>query len=485
MLLYSIKYFFIFLFTICTCVRIINYKSRTHFLKIMLIMQPFFTTIICLLFKAYFIDASYLIALISTWLTISILISQPNIAFIASTIALEISYILFVFSSFISTIIITPLLNNNIEHLHLILSIITPIIQASLSLGLFQFKRFRNGMPFLFLNTYNKVTLTICLTVAAITISILSNLSNLHLQSITPICFSLILAILIHWWQGQITKSYKRSLQLRELESLRMELEDKEKRITELSKHNEELGRLIHKDNKLIPAMEHAVHEYFITDFDTLDAAKEKAQTLLLEIEELSKNRHNIILEINNAHSKHYATGIPALDTLLNYMDKRALQEHIALSVHLGVDLSNYIPTTITSEDLTHLLSDLLENAIIACKGAANANIQLQFYKSEKAFVIEIADNGIPFEIDSLVNFGITKLTTHADSGGSGIGLMDIWKIKEKYFASIHITELEANTPFSKKIAIIFNKKHRYSISSKRKEQLMQASKRADLHIFD
>ena len=231
--------------------------------------------------------------------------------------------------------------------------------------------------------------------------------------------------------------------------------------------------------------MEHAVHEYFITDFDTLDAAKERAQTLLLEIESLSKNRNNIILEINSAHTKHYATGVPALDTLLNYMDKRARQEHISLTVHLGVDLTDYVPKIIAVEDLTHMLSDLLENAIIANKGKSNANIQLQFYKSEKAFVIEIADNGVPFEIESLVNFGITKLTTHADSGGSGIGLMDIWEIKEKYFASLHITELKENAAFTKKVALIFNKKHRYSISSKRREQISQACKRADLHVFE
>ena len=40
-------------------------------------------------------------------------------------------------------------------------------------------------------------------------------------------------------------------------------------------------------------------------------------------------------------------------------------------------------------------------------------------------------DNGIPFEVESLVSFGIVQRTTHEADGGSGIGTMEIWKIKE------------------------------------------------------
>ena len=39
----------------------------------------------------------------------------------------------------------------------------------------------------------------------------------------------------------------------------------------------------------------------------------------------------------------------------------------------------------------------------------SSLNIQLQFYKSEKSFVVEIADNGVPFEIEKLTceNLGL------------------------------------------------------------------------------
>jgi len=230
--------------------------------------------------------------------------------------------------------------------------------------------------------------------------------------------------------------------------------------------------------------MEHAVREYLITDFENRESAIDKGNTLLLELEQISKSRSHIILEINQNHQKHYSTSIPALDTLLNYMSQRARQEHITLSVHNALNLEEYVPKIISADDIVHVLSDLLENALIATKGCSNPVVQLQFYQADKYFVFEIADNGVPFEIDSLVNFGLTQFTTHSDTGGSGIGLMDIWKIKEKYSASLHITEYNENAIYTKKISFIFDKKNRYSISSNRKEEILHVSKRADLHIF-
>ena len=296
--------------------------------------------------------------------------------------------------------------------------------------------------------------------------------------------FVIALAFIIYWWQAQITKSYRRALQLRELESLRTELQEKDKLIANLTTQNEQLGRLIHKDNKLIPAMENAVCDYLVTDFSDSQTALDKGNALLLEVRSLSNSRANIISEICSNSFTQFTTGIPSLDTLLNYMEKRAKQDNIQFSVHIALTLNEYIPRIISSEDLVHLLSDLLENAYIATTKCTDRKVQLQFYQSQKSFVFEVADNGVPFETSSIVNFGLSPLTTHADTGGSGIGLMDIWKIKEKYRASLHITEYETASPYSKKISIIFNKKNLYSVETGRKEEIEQISKRSDLMIY-
>ena len=187
--------------------------------------------------------------------------------------------------------------------------------------------------------------------------------------------------------------------------------------------------------------MEHAVSEFLIMDLDNKELVIEKGNALLLEIQKLSSDRNNMVTEIYARKYKHHETGITELDTMLNYMEKRAYGEHIKLSVQTAINMHDFVPNTISAEDLSHVLSDLLENAIIASKHHATPIIQLQFYQTGKDFIIEIADNGIAFEAASLTNFGLEAMTTHADTGGSGIGLMDIWKIKEKYRASLHISE--------------------------------------------
>ena len=45
---------------------------------------------------------------------------------------------------------------------------------------------------------------------------------------------------------------------------------------------------------------------------------------------------------------------------------------------------------------------------------------------------VEISDNGQPFLPEIFQDFGLKAHTTHAGNGGSGIGLMDIWKLKKK-----------------------------------------------------
>ena len=62
-----------------------------------------------------------------------------------------------------------------------------------------------------------------------------------------------------------------------------MDLEEKEKQLHELSVRNEELGRLIHKDNKRIPAMEQAVSEFLIMDLDDKETVIEKGNTGFLD----------------------------------------------------------------------------------------------------------------------------------------------------------------------------------------------------------
>ena len=348
---------------------------------------------------------------------------------------------------------------------------------------LFKIKRFRKGMPFLVSEKFTNIGIIICLGLfALLTYVQLTNHYQLWFVILITFCIISITAALIFWWQAQLTKSYLRKLQLLELESLRKELEETSREMAHLKKQNEELGRLIHKDNKLIPAMETAV-------IDFLSASNQKennalGQSLVSQLRELSGSRREILDEVSAARSHHFATGVPALDTMLTYFDRRAEARKMEFTVNVTSDLKTYVPSRISSDDITHLLADLLENAIIAVAPCTSRKIRLQIYPYRKWFVIELSDTGIPFQAESLLQFGIQQLTTHKDSGGSGIGLMDIWKLKEKYHASIHITEYPDSSPFSKRITFLLDHRNQYLIRTWRCEELKTESRRTDLCIL-
>ena len=338
-------------------------------------------------------------------------------------------------------------------------------------------------MPFLFSTAFLNIGTFLCLFFLSLLTHIqTSNTSRLWIDISYSILLIITLASLIFWWQAQLTKSYLRKLQLLELESLRKELEETSREMEHLKKQNEELGRLIHKDSKLIPAMETAV-----IDFLSANEQKENntlGQSLISQLRELSGNRREILNEVSAARSHHFATGVPALDTLLTYFDRRAEARKIKFSVNVTPDLTAYVSSRISSDDITHLLADLLENAIIAVTPCTSRKIRLQIYPYRKWFVIELSDTGIPFQAESLLQFGIQQLTTHKDSGGSGIGLMDIWKLKEKYHASIHITEYPDSSPFSKRITFLLDHRNQYLIRTWRCEELKAESRRTDLCIL-
>ena len=244
------------------------------------------------------------------------------------------------------------------------------------------------------------------------------------------------------------------------------------------------MGRLIHKDNKLIPAMEHAVSTYLASGFTDIALQQAQGEALLSDLKEFSEARRGILSTFAPISAPKYNTGIPSLDAILVYMYQKAQVQDIRFYAAATPESIAALPPALTTEKLVHMLSDLLENAIIATKTSTEKQIQVQIYLANGLFTIEVADTGCSFEPATLISFGLEKASTHLTEGGSGIGLLDIWKIKEETKASIHIHEYEAGAPFSKKLFITFDKKNKYVIHTWRDKELSPLVNRGDIVIL-
>lgn len=315
----------------------------------------------------------------------------------ATIISIAMSLVSFTISSFVfSTLVFFMYSYININNL-VIIKLLNGFLQYFIIHIPFQFRRLKKGMPFLYELQLNNIgtCISLLILICYITASISNTTENNYLPFIIPLFLIFPCALLlISWWRAIITRNYRRKLQQFEMQKLKNELVQKEQEISRLLENNKALAQIIHRDNKLIPAMELAVNT-FLQNQNTLSPQQLKEQGL-------------------------------------------------ALAAHL------------------------------------------QTMSQERKFnLTEYQTNGQPFLPEFFQDFGLKAHTTHAGNGGSGIGLMDIWKLKKKYRASLVITEYAPGTySYSKQISLIFDAKKHYIIQTYRKHELGQIRFRDDLYIF-
>lgn len=315
----------------------------------------------------------------------------------AAIISIAMSLVSFTISSFIfSTLVFLMYSYIDINNL-VVIKLLNGFLQYFMIHIPFQFKRMKKGMPFLYDLQLNNIgtCISLLILICYITASISNTSDNNYLPFIIPLFLIFPCALLlISWWRAIITRNYRRKLQQFEMQQLKNELVQKEQEIARLLENNKALAQIIHRDNKLIPAMELAVNT-FLQNQNTLSPQQLKEQGL-------------------------------------------------ALAAHL------------------------------------------QTMSQERKFnLTEYQTNGQPFLPEFFQDFGLKAHTTHAGNGGSGIGLMDIWKLKKKYRASLVITEYVPGTySYTKQISLIFDAKKHYIIQTYRRRELGQIRFRDDLYIF-
>lgn len=315
----------------------------------------------------------------------------------AAIISIAMSLVSFTISSFIfSTLVFLMYSYIDINNL-VVIKLLNGFLQYFMIHIPFQFKRMKKGMPFLYDLQLNNIgtCISLLILICYIAASISNTSDNNYLPFIIPLFLIFPCALLlISWWRAIITRNYRRKLQQFEMQKLKNELVQKEQEIPRLLENNKALAQIIHRDNKLIPAMELAV---------------------------------NTFLQNQNALSP-----------------QQLKEQGLALAAHL------------------------------------------QTMSQERKFnLTEYQTNGQPLSPEIFQDFGLKAHTTHAGNGGSGIGLMDIWKLKKKYRASLVITEYAPGTySYTKQISLIFDAKKHYIIQTYRRRELGQIRFRDDLYIF-
>lgn len=321
---------------------------------------------------------------------------------------------------------------------------------------LFHTRRLSRGLPFLWdlENSYTGTFTSIAILTA---VSFLSLNNDIHF-----IYFVLIFSIvvwgiaLLFWWKERITKKYLDQVNARTAQEFEETISAKDSEIAYLREQNNALAKMIHKDNKLIPAMEYSVQKLFRSAESSENISfREEALKLLKELEQTFQNRNGLLRDYELTAKQLPPTGIVSVDILLTYMLQKSAKQNISFDVIIPEDIQS-ITERINREDLRTLLADLLENALIAASESDQKKVLLIIGNKDGVYTLDVYDSGPSFSREVLSNFGSRPVTTHKNSGGSGIGLMTISELCTKYHAVFTVEDLTENLSYRKKVSVCF-----------------------------
>lgn len=406
-----------------------------------------------------------------------------KITLVTSIISCAMSYIIFSIASLLTALLIfwlskLPYLNNKFSEE--IMFTIVGVCQLLLSIIPFRFKRLKKGMPYLQDGKFGDFGFILCIILLIITSLIQAGLGSDSSLIAYMISIAICGIFLITWWLKRLTLRYLSRLKAQEVSDLKLQIQQLSDRNAELQKNNEVLSKIIHKDNKLIPAMEHSVQTLVQSLRFSDEESLAKANELLQYLASVSKDRSGILLNYEHQHRSLLQTGVTSIDSMIGYMEQKAYSDGVSLNLTITGSIKYLTETVIKETDLSTLIADLLENALNAVGGADLKHILLCIGIEGDHYSLDVFDSGAPISEEVLPHLGKQRFTSHAETGGSGIGMMTTFEILRKYSASFVLDEINVSKPYSKKLSICFDGLNQFRVKSNRPELLELQSTRPD-----
>lgn len=438
-----VKYFCIILCSLYFYIKVlglqISKKTFSFSLLFLLFASPLMSII-----KATF--PLYVVPITTLFITLFFCIyfknSLPH-ALCLSILSTGISYVLFTASLILSSPITYLLFSIGLSD-YSIASLILPLIgilQNVLVHFLFKIKRLRDGIPYLASICSNKIIFYIGTLLLLFSSFFFTNttLNPVFDQLLISFIFALG-GIIWLWWQKSIQTDYINKNNFQQIDILESKLQERDAELERLSK-------IIHKDNKLLAALELSTRELLTA------TASEKAQSLLQELNRFSKERSEALHAYESGSAALPETRLFSVDTMIRYLHQRALKHKIEFQLNLEGELAG-ITDVICEQDLCTIIADLGENAIIATRESEIKNIRLSMERKPDGYALYFYDSGEPFAKEVLENLGKKRYTTHAETGGSGIGLMTTSELVTKYHGEFYITDAEIPEPYTKCVVV-------------------------------
>ena len=475
-----IKTISINIFSFIIFFRIVNFCYLNKLIKTKIGISIVVLSIVYILFK----DAlDIAMAVFSTYLIQAIILKNitrlkiSNII-VAIAIAASISYILLIISATVEFCIQRGLNISN-KTINLILTI---IIESLCDYYLLKIKRLKNGLSFLQKNNEN-ISIAI-INISAFFIVLYGLLGTSYEKVIEHIYFYFfVLGIsMIITVQKILVMYYKQKLIDDTINQYKKELQEKDNQIKKLTDEAFKISKINHEFYNRQKSLELMVKNKLQNT--NMEAAEEL--DILNRIQAITSEHSEKMKDIKSA-SKLPLTDITEIDDMFKYMQDECEKNDINFRLKINGNIYYLINNLIEKSKLETLIGDHIRDAIIAINSSENNNKEILVVLGVKdnCYELCIYDTGIEFEIDTLVKLGLVPITTHKDTGGSGIGFITTFETLKECKASLIIEEKysENSSDYTKAVIIRFDGKEEYRISSYREENIRRED-RAGRIIF-
>lgn len=419
--------------------------------------------------------------------------TSPKITLFAFALAYSIYYCLYVICVYILGIAYgfccTYVYKLELDYIHWCISI---VLNASLTylaaFSLFRIRRLRNGMPFLKNQLVSYGGIVIGMIVLLLNMLFCTMSDNTPMWTKTIIfglgSFTVLLFVyLFLWWRTSLKNSYLNVLEQKNYQLLQSQVTDCAIKSDTLSQEVKQLTQLIQENNQSILALQTSITQS-VASLSSLDQYRKVRQCQLRKLEEEINHREHCLLSYTQNSSALPSTGIFALDNLISYIQHRCCLEGISFEFTCSENLSG-LTDILKEKDLSTLLADLLDNALIAMKHNHGNQLFLWIRKRENIYCVDIYDSGIAFSLETLISLGKSPCTTHKEDGGSGIGLMNTYALLQQCQGSLWIDEtLPSQGMYTKMVSLHFDGNGEYHVKTHRTgTQLQQLLLRKDLIV--
>lgn len=290
------------------------------------------------------------------------------------------------------------------------------------------------------------------------------------------------------WIKQKITKYYKQKLKEKTIEELENEIKEKDKEIKNILEENQRIATINHKYSNRIKALEGFSNKVMSKPEIVENMKVEFGDEFLNFEKQVQKLSKEYTMEMEkNIENKIPKTGIFGIDNILEYMNQEATKINIKFNVKINGNINYMIENIVEQSKLETMLGDHIKDAIIAINSSnnTNKNILLILGIIDEHYEVRIYDTGIEFEIPTLLKLGLEQITTHKETGGSGVGFMTTFETLKNTKASLIIEEKHPmnKTDYTKAVRIKFDGKNEYRIYTYRAEEIKKENKNGRIII--